>query len=102
MLTQHVSGAWVVERAYPGTIEHGHFAHFCAVICVKVPKGRRHFLTYELVSCVLTYGAFLVMINTDAQTVAQTVAKNVTLCYFKKMENDYAELCQRNGYLITG
>lgn len=41
------------------------------------------------------------MINTDAQTVAQTVAENAILCCFKKMENDYAELYQGNGYLIV-
>lgn len=48
-------------------------AHFCVDDCVKVPKIQPYFLTHGLPRDVLTYGAFLVMINTDAQTVAQNV-----------------------------
>lgn len=51
------------------------FAHFCVGVCVKVTKIKRHFLICGLQSCILTYEAFLVKINTDAQTVAQTMAE---------------------------
>ncbi len=48
-------------------------AHFCVDDCVKVLKIYPHFLTHGLMPDVLTYNAFLVMIITDAQTVAQNV-----------------------------
>ncbi|MDE5700735.1 MAG: hypothetical protein K2I96_25580 [Lachnospiraceae bacterium] len=74
-------------------------AHFCVDNCVKVPKIRPHFLTHRLPLAVLTYNAVLVMINTDAQAVAQS-AENIK--YDKKMEKNYAGLYQRNGHFIVG
>lgn len=76
-------------------------AHFCAVICVKVPKIKRHFLTHGFALSILTYHVFLVMINTDAQAVAQAMSESYVFYIKKKVESDYAKLYQGNGYLIV-
>ena len=126
---------------------HGHshhsIAHFWAGYCIKLLKIKPYFLTYRSCPDVLTSIVFLVMINTDAQAVAQNVkmkensncsaqvcalaALTVRIrrwCHasshhevvlhglmlrncedteqLRKMEKDYAELYQRNGYFVTG